>query len=96
MEPEELANKVENLESDISNLKSDVAVVMTHVTNHIPHILAEHKEILESLSKRLQPVETQKIKMEAFSTICSIVLKSVLALGTCAWTIIQIINFLKK
>jgi len=91
---DDLLQRITKVEDEITSLKVDVATIKAQVTNHIPHLLNEHINILKSLDERLKPMETIHIKTVGISQVLSIILKVTISLAIFSWTVMQIIYFL--
>jgi hypothetical protein len=96
----EIEKQIDNLRIDIDNIKfeqerqgKEILVIKTQLTNHIPHTLEEHGNILKALESRLKPIETKDIKITGVSEFLTLILKAVAIFTAVAWSAIQILHY---
>lgn len=89
----DLENRVENIEKEFGKVQKDVAVIKDNITNHIPHLIAENKTLIEDYGARLEPLERKSLKVQGASDLLSIVLKGMAVFAGVIWTVIKIIEY---
>lgn len=93
MSYDDLEVRVGKMEDGLSDVKADVSAIKLQVTNHLPHSISAILEAIQTIDKRVAPIETAKTKAEGVSQFMSTLLKGAMATAAVAWSVIQIVNF---